>query len=69
VDDESLSWLMKGLYAKGFTVSKKTVARLLRQRVSVAGGVQDQGSAGHPDRDASSRISTPSPDVLTPGIR
>jgi hypothetical protein len=50
---KSLAQLMKGLYAKGFTVSKKTVARLLKQSgYRLQAVFKTKEGAGHPDRDA-----------------
>jgi hypothetical protein len=50
---KSLSQLTKGLYAKGFTASKKTVARLLRQAgYRLQAVFKTKEGAGHPDRDA-----------------
>jgi hypothetical protein len=50
---KSLSQLTKGLYAKGFTVSKKTVARLLKQAgYRLLAVFKTKEGAQHPDRDA-----------------
>jgi hypothetical protein len=50
---KSLAQLTKGLYAKGFTVSKKTVARLLKQAgYRLQAVFKTKEGAGHPDRDA-----------------
>jgi hypothetical protein len=50
---KSLASLTKGLYAKGFAVSKKTVARLLKQAgYRLQAVFKTKEGAGHPDRDA-----------------
>lgn len=50
---KSLSQLTKGLYAKGYTVSKKTVARLLKQAgYRLQAVFKTKEGASHPDRDA-----------------
>jgi len=50
---KSLAQLMKGLYAKGFTVSRKTVARLLKQSgYRLQAVFKTKEGASHPDRDA-----------------
>jgi hypothetical protein len=50
---KSLSQLCKGLHAKGFTASKKTVARLLRQAgYRLQAVFKTKEGAQHPDRDA-----------------
>ena len=50
---KSLAQLTKGLYAKGFTVSKKTVARLLKQAgYRLQAVFKTKEGASHPDRDA-----------------
>jgi hypothetical protein len=50
---KSLSQLMKGLYAKGFTASKKTVSRLLTQAgYRLQAVFKTKEGAQHPDRDA-----------------
>jgi DDE family transposase len=53
---KSLSQLTKGLYAKGFTVSKKTVGRLLKQAgYRLQAVFKTKEGASHPDRDAQFR--------------
>jgi Rhodopirellula transposase DDE domain len=50
---KSLSQLVKGLYAKGFTVSRTTVARLLKQAgYRLQATFKTKEGAQHPDRDA-----------------
>ena len=50
---KSLAQLMKGLHARGFTVSKKTVARLLKQAgYRLQAVFKTKEGVGHPDRDA-----------------
>jgi hypothetical protein len=50
---KSLAQLTKGLYAKGFTISKKTVARLLKQAgYRLQAVFKTKEGAAHPDRDA-----------------
>ena len=50
---KSLAQLTKGLDAKGFTVSKRTVARLLKQAgYRLQAVFKTKEGAGHPDRDA-----------------
>jgi Rhodopirellula transposase DDE domain len=50
---KSLAQLTKGLYVKGFSVSKKTVARLLKQAgYRLQAVFKTKEGAGHPDRDA-----------------
>jgi hypothetical protein len=53
---KSLSQLTKGLYGKGFTVSKKTVGRLLKQAgYRLQAVFKTKEGAHHPDRDAQFR--------------
>jgi hypothetical protein len=53
---KSLGNLVKGLYAKGFAASKKTVARLLRQAdYRLQATFKTKEGASHPDRDAQFR--------------
>ena len=67
---KSLAQLMKGLYARGFTVSKKTVARLLKQSgYRLQAVFKTKEGAGHPDRDAQfAQINTLAGRFRTPGI-
>ena len=50
---KSLHWLSKGLYAKGFKVSERTVSRLLKQAgYRLQAVFKTKEGASHPDRDA-----------------
>lgn len=66
---KSLSQLVKGLYAKGFTVGRTTVARLLKQAdYRLQATFKTKEGAQHPDRDAQfDHINTRAAEFLAAG--